>query len=43
MDAYIDDMVVKRQKELDDLRDLTEVFATLKEHKIRLNEAECAF
>ena len=37
MDAYINDMVVKSRRELDHIRDLTEVFTILK----RQAEAEC--
>ena len=43
MDAYIGDMVVKSKKEPDHLKDLVEVFKILKEHKLRLNAANCAF
>ena len=43
IDAYIDDMVVKSKKDPDHLKDLSEVFAILKEHKLRLNTAKCAF
>ena len=43
MDAYIDDMVVKSKTEPDHVRDLTEVFAILKKHKLRLNVAKCTF
>ena len=43
IDAYIDDMVVKRKKELDHVSDLTKVFAILKRHKLRLNTAKCVF
>ena len=43
MDAYIDDMVVKSRREIDHVKDLTEVFTILKVHKLRLNTAKCAF
>ena len=43
MDAYIDDMVVKRKREIDNVRDLTEVFTILKRHKLRLNGVKCTF
>ncbi|GFS41430.1 multidrug resistance-associated protein 14 [Actinidia rufa] len=43
MDAYIDDMVVKSKEEFDHLRDLSEIFAILRQHKLRLNAAKCAF
>ena len=39
MDAYIDDMVVKSKEESDHLKDLVDVFAILKEHKLLLNVA----
>ncbi|GFS29078.1 hypothetical protein Acr_00g0005240 [Actinidia rufa] len=40
MDAYIDDMVVKSKEEFDHLRDLSEIFAILRQHKLRLNAAK---
>ena len=43
MDAYIDDIVVKIKKGSDHLKDPVEVFAILKEHKLRLNATKCAF
>ena len=43
IDAYINDMVVKRKRELDHVRDLIEVFTILKRHKLRLNATKCAF
>ncbi|XP_057482002.1 uncharacterized protein LOC130768918 [Actinidia eriantha] len=43
MDAYIDDMVVKSREESDHLRDLSEILAILRQHKLRLNAAKCAF
>ena len=43
MDTYIDDMVVKSNEELDHIRDLTEVFAILKRHRLRLNATKYAF
>ena len=43
MDAYINDMVVKSKNELDYLKDLTEVFEIMREHKLRLNVAKCNF
>ncbi|XP_057506540.1 uncharacterized protein LOC130789741 [Actinidia eriantha] len=43
MDVYIDDMVVKSRKESDHLRDLFEIFAILRQYKLRLNAAKCAF
>ena len=41
MDAYIDDMVAKSKEEQDHLKDLTEVFEILQEHKLRLNTNKC--
>ena len=43
MDPYIDDMVVKSREEVDRIKDLTEVFAVLKRHGLRLNTAKCSF
>ncbi|GFS37725.1 hypothetical protein Acr_00g0053660 [Actinidia rufa] len=43
MDAYIDDMVVKSKEESNHLRDLAEIFAIVRQHKLRLNAAKCAF
>lgn len=43
MEAYIDDMVVKRKDEKDHLRDLDEMFQILKKNKLRLNASKCAF
>ncbi|XP_057484915.1 uncharacterized protein LOC130771317 [Actinidia eriantha] len=43
MDAYIDDMVVKSRKESDHLRDLSEIFAILRQYKLRLNAAKFSF
>ena len=43
INAYIDDMVVKSKRESNNIRDLTKVFAILKEHKLILNAAKCAF
>ena len=42
MDAYIDNMVVKSKRELDQIRDLTELFTILRNHKLSLNAAKCA-
>ena len=42
MDAYINDMVVKSKKKSNHVRDLTEVFTTLRRHN-RLNAVKCAF
>ena len=43
MDAYIYDMVIKSKKKPDHPKDLAEVFVIIKEHKLRLNAANCAF
>ncbi|XP_057488824.1 uncharacterized protein LOC130774783 [Actinidia eriantha] len=43
MDAYIDDMVVKSKEESDHLRDLSEIFVILRQHKLRLNATKFAF
>ncbi|XP_057499206.1 uncharacterized protein LOC130783528 [Actinidia eriantha] len=43
MDAYIDDMVVKSREESDHLRDLSEIFVILQQHKLRLNAAKYTF
>ena len=42
MDAYINNMVVKSRKEIDNVRNLTEVFTILKRHKLRLNATKFA-
>ncbi|XP_028058867.1 uncharacterized protein LOC114262698 [Camellia sinensis] len=43
MEAYIDDMVIKRKLAEHHLRDLEQVFAILKTHKLQLNASKCAF
>ncbi|GFY91124.1 hypothetical protein Acr_07g0013200 [Actinidia rufa] len=43
MDAYIDDMVVKSREESDHLRDLSEIFTILRQHKLKLNAVKCTF
>ncbi|XP_028108999.1 uncharacterized protein LOC114307792 [Camellia sinensis] len=43
MEAYIDDIVVKSKEKAQHLSDLTEMFAILKRHKLRLNASKCAF
>ncbi|XP_028124264.1 uncharacterized protein LOC114321279 [Camellia sinensis] len=43
METYIDDMVVKSKREADHLTDLAEMFAILKQHKLRLNVSKYAF
>ena len=37
MNAYIDDIVVKRRRESNHIRDLIEVFTIMKRHKLWLN------
>ena len=36
-------IVVKSRDEVDHLKDLTEIFTILRQHKLRLNAAKCAF
>ena len=43
MEAYIDDMVVKRKRAEDHVADLPETFATLRKHRLRLNASKCSF
>lgn len=43
VEAYIDDLVVKSQKESNHLRDLADVFEILKKCKLRLNAKKCVF
>ncbi|XP_058216592.1 uncharacterized protein LOC131327440 [Rhododendron vialii] len=43
LEAYIDDLVCKSMFARDHLRDLGEVFAVLKQRKLRLNAEKCAF
>ena len=43
INIYIDDMVVKSKKELDHVRDLTWIFATLERRKLKSNTVKCAF
>ena len=40
MDVYHDDMVVKSKEEPEHIRDLIEVLAILRRHKLRLNVAK---
>ena len=37
VEAYVDDMVVKRKKKSEHLTDLEKVFMILRKHKLRLN------
>jgi hypothetical protein len=41
--AYIDDIVVKSKKTRDLVPDLTEVFAKLRQHGVKLNPEKCVF
>jgi hypothetical protein len=43
IEAYIDDIVVKSKKMGDLVPDLTEVFAKLRQHKVKLNPEKCVF
>ena len=43
VEAYIDDMVVKSKEVSRHLKDLEEVFAVLRRHKLRLNASKCSF
>ncbi|XP_058189244.1 uncharacterized protein LOC131306832 [Rhododendron vialii] len=43
LEAYVDDLVVKSQKESNHLQELKEIFDILKLYKLRLNPEKCAF
>jgi hypothetical protein len=43
IEAYIDDIVVKSKKMGDLVPDLTEVFAKLRQHEVKLNPEKCIF
>ena len=43
VEAYIDDMVVKSKEVSRHLKELEEVFAVLRRHKLRLNASKCSF
>jgi hypothetical protein len=43
IEAYIDDIVVKLKKTADLVPDLTEVFAKLRQHGVKLNPEKCIF
>jgi hypothetical protein len=43
MEVYVDDMLVKSEKSDDHICDLHEAFATLKQYRMKLNPAKCAF
>ena len=41
--VYVDDMLVKSQREEDQLEDLKEIFDTLRSYNMKLNPRKCAF
>ena len=43
IEVYIDDMVVKSKLVFEHVRDLTNIFEILREHKLRLNVSKCFF
>jgi hypothetical protein len=43
IEAYVDDIVVKSKKTGDQVPDLTEVFAKLRQHRVKLNLKKCVF
>lgn len=43
MEVYIDDMIVKSKKRVDDKADLRESFETIRRHKMKLNLTKCSF
>jgi hypothetical protein len=43
IEAYVDDFMVKSKKIGDMVPDLTEVFAKLREHEVKLNLEKCIF
>ena len=43
IEIYIDDMVVKNKVESEHANDLENIFAILREHKLRLNTSKCSF
>jgi hypothetical protein len=43
IEAYIDDIVVKSKKMGGLVPDLTEVFAKLRQHRVKLNPEKCIF
>jgi hypothetical protein len=43
IEAYVDDIVVKSKKTGDLVPDLTEVFAKLRRHGVKLNPEKCVF
>ena len=43
IEVYIDDMVIKSKLVSEHVRDLTNIFEILREHKLRLNVSKCSF
>jgi hypothetical protein len=43
IEAYVDDIVVKSKKTDNVVPDLTEVFAKLRQHGVKLNPEKCVF
>jgi hypothetical protein len=43
IEAYVDDIIVKSKKTGDLVPDLTEVFAKLRQHRVKLNPEKCVF
>ena len=43
VEVYIDDMVVKSKLVSEHVMNLTNIFETLREHKLRLNTSKCSF
>jgi hypothetical protein len=43
IEAYVDDIVVKSKKTEDLVPGLTEVFAKLRKHEVKLNPENCVF
>ena len=43
VEVYINDMLVKSKEEDDHLKDLEEMFITLRKYQMKLNPSKCAF
>jgi hypothetical protein len=43
IEAYVDDIVVKSKKTGDLVPNVTEVFAKLRQHRVKLNPEKCVF
>jgi hypothetical protein len=43
MEVYVDDMLVKSMESVSHTHDLYEAFKTLKQYRMKLNPAKCAF